>query len=212
MVDAEYRLEGGRRGGQRAIHRGHQAPVKDGASMGQPLHRSTWAWRPAGAGPRRARQHRHAQVRVRRRLRRDRQAPGSRTPRPGSRYWPTPARSMASRTAFLTTRAPGCSSTAPICSRRPGCSRRRTYAELLAAADKLKADSQYHNSPRLLHAGCLLVRRHGVGVRRGTAPSPPRVRTASGPATCRTPRAWPGLQKWADLVKNYSKGDPTKDE
>ena len=64
---------------------------------------------------------------------------------------------------------------------------------------------------RVLHAGAYWYAAmswvYGEGGR-----SPPRARTASGPARCRSRKALAGLQKWADLQKKYSKGDPTKDE
>ena len=119
------------------------------------------------AGRGRARQHRHAEVRLRRRLRARSTSRGSRTRATwltglsdpctldGKTYcvpYYAGARVLIYRTDLL---------------EKAGLKPPTTYTELLAAADKLKANNARPELRRLLHAGCLLVRRHVVGLRRG---------------------------------------------
>ena len=87
-----------------------------------------------------------------------------------------------------------------------------TYAELLAAADKLKADNAsdpnfaaFYMAGANWYAAMSWV--YGEG---GTI----ATKGADGKwkGTLSESKALAGLQKWADLQKKYSNGDPTKDE
>jgi N,N'-diacetylchitobiose transport system substrate-binding protein len=87
-----------------------------------------------------------------------------------------------------------------------------TYAELIAAADKLKADNAadknfaaFYMPGAYWYAAMAWV--YGEGGQIATKGS-----DGKWAGSLSQPAAQAGLQKWADLVKNYSKGDPTKDE
>jgi len=88
----------------------------------------------------------------------------------------------------------------------------KTYADLLAAADKLKADNAsdknfaaFYMPGAYWYAAMSWV--YGEGGQIATKGS-----DGKWAGTLSQPQAQAGLQKWADLVKKYSKGDPTKDE
>jgi N,N'-diacetylchitobiose transport system substrate-binding protein len=85
----------------------------------------------------------------------------------------------------------------------------KTYADLTAAADRLKADNNGDKfaafyMPINWYAAMAWV--HGAGGSIAKKEGDKWVGQLSQPASVA------GLQKWADLVKNYSKGDKTKDE
>jgi N,N'-diacetylchitobiose transport system substrate-binding protein len=86
----------------------------------------------------------------------------------------------------------------------------KTYADVIAAADKLKADnpgakfSSFYMPGRYQYAGLAWV--HGSGGTIAKKEGDKWVGTLSEPA------AQAGLTKWADLVKKYSVGDKTKNE
>jgi N,N'-diacetylchitobiose transport system substrate-binding protein len=86
----------------------------------------------------------------------------------------------------------------------------KTYADVLAAAEKLKADnsgekfSSFYMPGRYQYAGLAWV--HGSGGTIAKKEGDQWVGTLSEPA------AQAGLTKWADLVKKYSVGDKTKNE
>jgi N,N'-diacetylchitobiose transport system substrate-binding protein len=87
-----------------------------------------------------------------------------------------------------------------------------TYAELLAAADKLKADNAsdpnfaaFYMPGAYWYAAMSWV--YGNGGTIATKGS-----DGKWTGTLSQPSAQKGLQDWADLVKKYSKGDVTKDE
>jgi N,N'-diacetylchitobiose transport system substrate-binding protein len=87
-----------------------------------------------------------------------------------------------------------------------------TYSELLAAATKIKADNAtdpnfatFYMPGAYWYAAMSWV--YGEGGQIATKGSDGKWAGALS-----DPKATAGLQKWADLVKNYSKGDPTKDE
>jgi N,N'-diacetylchitobiose transport system substrate-binding protein len=87
-----------------------------------------------------------------------------------------------------------------------------TYAELIAAADKLKADNASDpNFAAFYMAGAnwyaAMAWVYGEGGSIATKGSDGKWAGALSSA-----KSVAGLQKWADLQKNYSKGDPTKDE
>ena len=68
----------------------------------------------------------------------------------------------------------------------------KTYSELLAAADKLKADNAADpNFAAFYMAGRLLVRRHVVGVRRGRRDRDQGLGRQVESAPCRSRRRWP---------------------
>ena len=89
----------------------------------------------------------------------------------------------------------------------------KTYAELLAAADKLKADNAadpnfaaFYMPGAYWYAAMSWV--YGEGGQIATKGS-----DGKWAGTLSEPKAQAGLQKWADLVRrSTSKGDPTKDE
>jgi N,N'-diacetylchitobiose transport system substrate-binding protein len=88
----------------------------------------------------------------------------------------------------------------------------KTYADLLAAADKLKtanaADpnfAAFYMPGAYWYAAMAWV--YGEGGQIATKGSDGKWK-----GTLEDAKAAAGLQKWADLQKNYSKGDPTKDE
>jgi N,N'-diacetylchitobiose transport system substrate-binding protein len=87
-----------------------------------------------------------------------------------------------------------------------------TYAELLAAADKVKAANAsdpnfatFYMPGAYWYAAMSWV--YGEGGQIATKGSDGKWK-----GTLSDTKAVAGLQKWADLQKNYSKGDPTKDE
>jgi N,N'-diacetylchitobiose transport system substrate-binding protein len=87
-----------------------------------------------------------------------------------------------------------------------------TYAELITAADKLKADNAsdpnfaaFYMPGAYWYAAMSWV--YGEGGQIAT-----KGADGKWSGTLSQPNAQAGLQKWADLVKNYSKGDATKDE
>jgi N,N'-diacetylchitobiose transport system substrate-binding protein len=87
-----------------------------------------------------------------------------------------------------------------------------TYSELLAAADKLKADNAsdpnfaaFYMAGANWYAAMSWV--YGEGGQIATKGS-----DGKWAGSLSETKAVSGLQKWADLQKNYSKGDPTKDE
>ena len=87
-----------------------------------------------------------------------------------------------------------------------------TYTELLAAADALKAKNAadkdfaaFYMPGAYWYAAMSWV--YGEGGQIATKGS-----DGKWAGTLSQPQAQAGLQKWADLQKNYSKGDPTKDE
>lgn len=87
-----------------------------------------------------------------------------------------------------------------------------TYAELIAALDKLKADNAadrnfaaFYMPGAYWYAAMSWV--YGEGGKIAETGS-----DGKWVGTLSQPPAQNGLQKWADLVRNYSKGDPTKDE
>jgi len=88
----------------------------------------------------------------------------------------------------------------------------KTYDELVAAADKLKADNAsdknfaaFYMPGAYWYAAMAWVYGEGGQI---------AAKSADGKwaGSLSQPNAQTGLQKWADLVKKYSKGDPTKDE
>ena len=88
----------------------------------------------------------------------------------------------------------------------------KTYDELLAAAEKLKADNAsdknfaaFYMPGAYWYAAMAWVYGEGGQI---------AAKSADGKwaGSLSQPNAQTGLQKWADLVKKYSKGDPTKDE
>jgi N,N'-diacetylchitobiose transport system substrate-binding protein len=87
-----------------------------------------------------------------------------------------------------------------------------TYAELIAAADKLKADNAsdpnfapFYMAGANWYAAMAWVYGEGGSI---------AAKGSDGKwaGTLESAKSLAGLQKWADLQKNYSKGDPTKDE
>ena len=87
-----------------------------------------------------------------------------------------------------------------------------TYAELLSAADKLKADNAadpnfaaFYMAGANWYAAMSWVYGEGGSI---------AVKGSDGKwkGNLSDSKSVAGLQKWADLQKNYSKGDPTKDE
>lgn len=87
----------------------------------------------------------------------------------------------------------------------------KTYDELIAAADKLKAKNgsnkkfaTFYMPGAYWYAAMSWVYAEGGQIAKKDGD------TWSG--TLSDPQAQAGLQKWADLVKNYSAGDVTKDE
>jgi N,N'-diacetylchitobiose transport system substrate-binding protein len=87
-----------------------------------------------------------------------------------------------------------------------------TYAELLAAADKLKADNAsdpnfaaFYMAGANWYAAMSWV--YGEGGQIAAKGS-----DGKWAGTLEDSKSLAGLQKWADLQKKYSKGDPTKDE
>jgi N,N'-diacetylchitobiose transport system substrate-binding protein len=87
-----------------------------------------------------------------------------------------------------------------------------TYTELLAAADKVKAANAadpnfatFYMPGAYWYAAMAWV--YGEGGQIATKGSDGKWK-----GTLSDAKSSAGLQKWADLVKNYSKGDPTKDE
>jgi N,N'-diacetylchitobiose transport system substrate-binding protein len=87
-----------------------------------------------------------------------------------------------------------------------------TYAELLAAADKVKAANAsdpnfatFYMPGAYWYAAMSWV--YGEGGQIATKGSDGKWK-----GTLSDTKSVAGLQKWADLQKNYSKGDPTKDE
>ena len=87
-----------------------------------------------------------------------------------------------------------------------------TYAELLSAADKLKADNAadknfaaFYMPGAYWYAAMSWVYGEGGSI---------AVKGSDGKwkGNLSDSKSVAGLQKWADLQKNYSKGDPTKDE
>jgi N,N'-diacetylchitobiose transport system substrate-binding protein len=87
-----------------------------------------------------------------------------------------------------------------------------TYEELLAAAEKLKADNAsdrnfaaFYMPGAYWYAAMAWV--YGEGGQIATKGSDGKWAGSLSQANAQA-----GLQKWADLVKKYSKGDPTKDE
>jgi N,N'-diacetylchitobiose transport system substrate-binding protein len=87
-----------------------------------------------------------------------------------------------------------------------------TYTELLAAADKVKAANAadpnfatFYMPGAYWYAAMAWV--YGEGGQIATKGS-----DGKWTGTLSEAKATAGLQKWADLVKTYSKGDPTKDE
>jgi len=87
----------------------------------------------------------------------------------------------------------------------------KTYTELLAAADKLKADNPDPNFAAFYMPGAYwyaaMAWVYGEGGQIAAKGS-----DGKWTGTLSDSKGVAGLQKWADLVKNYSKGDPTKDE
>lgn len=88
----------------------------------------------------------------------------------------------------------------------------KTYADLIAAADKLKtanaADpnfAAFYMPGAYWYAAMAWV--YGEGGQIATKGSDGKWK-----GTLEDAKGAAGLQKWADLQKNYSKGDPTKDE
>ncbi len=88
----------------------------------------------------------------------------------------------------------------------------KTYDELVAAAEKLKADNAsdknfaaFYMPGAYWYAAMAWV--YGEGGQIAT-----KGADGKWSGTLSQPPAQAGLQKWADLVKKYSKGDPTKDE
>jgi len=88
----------------------------------------------------------------------------------------------------------------------------KTYDELVAAADKLKADNAsdknfaaFYMPGAYWYAAMAWV--YGEGGQIAT-----KGADGKWAGSLSQPNAQTGLQKWADLVKKYSKGDPTKDE
>ena len=87
-----------------------------------------------------------------------------------------------------------------------------TYTELLAAADKVKSANAadpnfaaFYMPGAYWYAAMAWV--YGEGGQIATKGSDGKWK-----GTLSDAKSSAGLQKWADLVKNYSKGDPTKDE
>lgn len=87
-----------------------------------------------------------------------------------------------------------------------------TYSELLAAADKLAADNAsdpnfapFYMAGANWYAAMSWV--YGEGGQIATKGSDGKWK-----GTLSDSKSLAGLQKWADLQKKYSKGDPTKDE
>jgi N,N'-diacetylchitobiose transport system substrate-binding protein len=88
----------------------------------------------------------------------------------------------------------------------------KTYADLVAAMDKLKAANAadanfapfYMAGANWYAAMAWVYGEGGQIAKKGS--------DGKWAGTLEDPAAQAGLQKWADLVKNYSKGDPTKDE
>jgi N,N'-diacetylchitobiose transport system substrate-binding protein len=87
----------------------------------------------------------------------------------------------------------------------------KTYTELLAAADKLKADNPDPNFAAFYMPGAYWYAAMAWVYGEGGQIA---AKGADGKwtGTLSDSKGVAGLQKWADLVKNYSKGDPTKDE
>jgi len=87
-----------------------------------------------------------------------------------------------------------------------------TYAELVAAADKLKAD----NAADKNFAAFYMPGAYWYGAMSWVYGEGGKIATKGSDGkwagSLSQPPAQAGLQKWADLQKNYSKGDPTKDE
>jgi N,N'-diacetylchitobiose transport system substrate-binding protein len=87
-----------------------------------------------------------------------------------------------------------------------------TYADLLAAAAKLKAD----NASDKNFAAFYMPGAYWYAAMSWVYGEGGQIATKGGDGkwtgTLAQPNAQAGLQKWADLVKNFSKGDPTKDE
>jgi N,N'-diacetylchitobiose transport system substrate-binding protein len=88
----------------------------------------------------------------------------------------------------------------------------KTYADLLTAADKVKAANAsdpnfatFYMPGAYWYAAMAWV--DGEGGQIATKGSDGKWK-----GTLEDAKATAGLQKWADLQKNYSKGDPTKDE
>ncbi|GAA1761204.1 extracellular solute-binding protein [Luedemannella helvata] len=86
-----------------------------------------------------------------------------------------------------------------------------TYDELLAAAAKLKADNAgdknfaaFYMPGAYWYAAMSWVYNEGGAIAKNEG--------GKWTGTLSSPEAQAGLTKWADLVKNYSKGDVTKDE
>ena len=166
-----------------------------------------------GARRGRARQHRHAEVRLRRRVRRDRQVPSSRTPSTWLKGLSDPctldgkvycvpyyagARVLIYRTDLLN---------------KAGLKPPTTYAELLAAADKLKADNAadpnfaaFYMPGAYWYAAMSWV--YGEGGQIATKGSRRQVG--------RRPGAAAGAGRSAEVgrpaARSTRKGDPTKDE
>lgn len=86
-----------------------------------------------------------------------------------------------------------------------------TYSELVAALDKLKADNPSEDFAAFYMPGAYWYAAMSWVYGEGGA-----IATKGGDGqwvgSLSQPNAIAGLQKWADLVKNYSAGDPTKDE
>ncbi len=88
----------------------------------------------------------------------------------------------------------------------------KTYADLIAAADKLKAD----NAADKNFAAFYMPGAYWYAAMSWVYGEGGQIASKGGDGkwtgTLSQSNAQAGLQKWADLVKNYSKGDPTKDE
>jgi N,N'-diacetylchitobiose transport system substrate-binding protein len=87
----------------------------------------------------------------------------------------------------------------------------KTYEDVIAAATKLKADNAGNKKFSAFYAPGA-HQYMGLGWIYGSGGSVAKKEGDKWVANLSSPESQAGLTKWADLVKNFSAGDPTKDE